>query len=542
MLDRFSIRARLIMAGCLALVLFVLLAAMNLYGQQRVASAFSLARATGVEPLLAVEELDGGLQGIRYRLAGVLLDVVSANGARQHLKEARERLPAAWKEFLAGYRPSDSPEEERRLVSAIGKELEGLRPLLEEIDAAYSKDDKEAIGAILREKWPRVHKSLIKPLSELIPARVAAMNRTFDESLAEGQRLSAVAVAANVAGAIALTLIMLPLARSLSSSIGEMRAALMRVAQGELRVELSTRREDELGDMARSIDATLASQRDIISGVQRAADTLADASGRLKAELDEVIDRSKTRGQYMASAAQGITDTTESTKAVADSSTQVAAASAQSRSIANSGNADMEASIAAIGRVAAAVDSSEVIMTDLASATERVQAVTQTIREIAEQTNLLALNAAIEAARAGEQGRGFAVVADEVRKLAERTASSTSDIAATVDAIRAKTWTAVQAMRTVHEEVAVSSHHGQETQRTFAAIVASAERVSQLAHGIASATQVQRASSERTVGEMSQITAMSTENSAAITRVGHVTDEVALLAKQLQTLIGRFHV
>ena len=542
MLDRFSIRIRLIVAGGLALVFFVLLAAMSLYGQQRATAAFGDVRAAGVQPLLAVEEIDGALQGIRFRLAGVPLDVVSANGARQQLKEARERVPLAWKEFLAGYRPATATEEERKLVDAIGKELDGLKPLFDEIDAAYEKDNKEAVAAILREKWPRVHKNLIKPLSELIPARVAAMNRTFDASQAEGNRLSALAVGANLAGAIALALVMLPLVRSLSRAIDEMRGALARVAKGELRVELDTRRGDELGDMARSIDAMLDSQREIISGVQGAAGTLSSAAERLKSELGEVIGRGAARSEYMARAAEGIEQTTASAKDVAASSSQVAEASAESRDIAGSGSAGMEASIAAIRRVETAVDGSAGVMADLANSTERIQAITQTIREIADQTNLLALNAAIEAARAGEQGRGFAVVADEVRKLAERTSASTSDIAATVDAIRDKTGTAVQAMRAVHDEVAESARHSDETRETLGAIVASAERVSGLALGIAAATQSQLASSERAVGEMSQVSAMSAENSAAMARVGGVTDEVAQLAHQLQALIGRFRV
>ena len=542
MLDRFSIRVRLIIAGGLALIFFVLLAAMSLYGQKRASSAFLEVRDAGVQPLLAVEEIDGALQGIRFRLAGVPLDVVSANGARQQLKEARDRLPLAWKDFLAGYRASSASEEERKLVEAIGKELDGLRPLFDEIDAAYAKDDKEAITALLREKWPRVHKNLIKPLSELIPARVSAMNRTFDASQAEGERLNKMAIVANLAGIIALSLVMVPLVRSLTSAIGELRRALARVAKGELKIELNTVRGDELGDMARSLDATLTSQREIISGVQRAANILASAAERLKSELEDVIRRGAARSEYMARAAEGIALTTSAAKDVAATSVQVAEASAGSQDIASKGSAGMEVSIAAIHRVETAVDSSAGIMNDLANSTERIQAITQTIREIADQTNLLALNAAIEAARAGEQGRGFAVVADEVRKLAERTSASTTDIAATVEAIRSKTETAVRAMRAVRDEVAESANHGDQTTKILAEIVSSAERVSELAGGIASASQSQLSAGERAVGEMSQVSSMNAENSAALSRVGEVTDEVAQLAHQLQDLIGRFHV
>lgn len=542
MLNRFSIRLRLTITGGLALFFFILLAATSLYGQKRASSAFIDVREAGVQPLLAVGEIDGALQGIRFRLAGVPLDVVSANGARQHLKEARDRLPLAWKDFLAGYRIASASDEERKLVEAIGKELEGLRPLLDEIDSAYAKDDKEAIIVLLREKWPRVHKTLIKPLSELIPSRVTAMNRTFDSSQAESERLNALTVGTNLVGIMALALIMFPLVRTLTGAIGEMRRALDRVAKGELKIELDTARGDELGDMARSLDATLTSQRDIISGVQRAADILASAAERLKSELEDVIKRGAARAEFMARAAEGIELTTSAAKDVASTSGQVAEASADSRSIAGRGNAGMESSIAAIRRVEAAVGSSAEVMNDLASSTERIQTITLTIREIADQTNLLALNAAIEAARAGEQGRGFAVVADEVRKLAERTSASTTDIAATVDAIRTKTGIAVEAMRAVRDEVTESARHGEQTRETLSAIVASAEQVSTLASGIASTTHAQLAAGERAVGEMSQVSSMNAENSAAMARVGGVTDEVAQLAHQLQDLIGRFHV
>jgi len=542
MFDKLSIRNRLFMLGGLTLLFFIVLAGMSLYGQQRATKALTEVRSEGVTPLLAVQQIDGGLDGIRSRMSGYALDVVSNNGARSHLKETREKLPDLWKAFLGGFKAEHATEDERKAIEAIGKELEALAPLFDEIDAAYVKENKDSVTALLKDKWPLVHKRLVKPLGELIPARLAAMNKTFAASEAEGNRLSVLTIGTNIAGVVVLALIMLPLISSLTTAINEMRGVLARVAQGELNVHLDTRRGDELGDMARSLDATLSSQREIISGVQGAAGNLAAGAERLTKELAEVVDRGRARSEFMDRAAQGIEHTTLAAKEMADSSGQVAEASAESRSIAGSGNAGMEVAISAIRRVETAVESSTGVMTDLSDATERIQAIAQVIREIAEQTNLLALNAAIEAARAGEQGRGFAVVADEVRKLAERTSASTSDITSTVDAIREKTATAVQAMRTVRDEVTESARHSDETRKTLDAIVASAERVSDLASGIAASTQSQLSASERTVGDMSKVSAMSADNAASIQRVGAETDEVARLANQLQSMIGRFKV
>jgi methyl-accepting chemotaxis protein len=535
-----SIRARLIFAGVLSVALLVLLAGLGIYGQQRASAAFGEARDHAVKPLLDVTELDAALKEVRFRMAGVALEIVSANGARQHLKETREQLPTLWRDFLAKYHGGTA--EERKAVEAIGKEIEGLPPIFDALDAAYARDDRAAVVAVLNEKWPRVHKSIIRPLGELLPKLVASMNVTFEASQREGRRLSMIAVAANVAGVVVLALVLLQVIPSLTRGIADIRGVLARVAEGQLDIHPDTRRGDELGDMARSLDATLKSLREIISGVQGSSATLTSAADRLNNELADVTERGRARGEFMTRAAEGIEQTTVSAKDVAASSTQVAEASADSRSVAASGNARMEKSIAAIRRVESTVDQSAAVMADLSSETERIQAITQVIREIADQTNLLALNAAIEAARAGEQGRGFAVVADEVRKLAERTSTSTTAIAATVEAIRAKAATAVQSMQNVHEEVVDSVRFSDETRETLGAIVTSAERVSDLARGIAAATQSQLQASERTVGEMSQVSAMSADNSAAIKRVGEVTAEVDQLAHQMQGLIGRFRV
>jgi methyl-accepting chemotaxis protein len=339
-----------------------------------------------------------------------------------------------------------------------------------------------------------------------------------------------------------LLIIVLPLLSSLSRAISELRTVLAGVASGDLTRKPDLARKDELGDMARSVAATVDGLQGILASVKRAADNMVDSSVRLSSELKTVMERSQVRATLMNHASQSIDRMTESARVIADGSGQVASASQAARGIAVDGDARMERNIAATKRVESAVGQSTAIISELAAATDRINEMTGVIREIADQTNLLALNAAIEAARAGEQGRGFAVVADEVRKLAERTSASTGDIANTVSAIRAKTDSAVSAMAKVSEEVKEGTRFAHETRETLEGIVSSSERVTSLSQQIAMATREQMDSSQSTADDMSQAGLVSAENSASIRRVGEITGEVDRIAHEMQTLIGRFRL
>ncbi|MDO8933666.1 MAG: methyl-accepting chemotaxis protein [Rhodocyclaceae bacterium] len=542
MLGNLSIRGRLLATVIMAIGFLTLLAGVNLYGQQKSGAALADVQAKAVLPLMAVQEIDNDLREVRFRTAGAVLDIISMNGARNHLKEVRERLPGAWQQFRTGFDAAAAPGEERQLVEDIGKELDGFKAYLDLLDAAYQKEDKAALTSLLDEKWPPIQKKLVKPLSQLIPARAAAVKTTFEISTAEGRKLSTLSIASYFVCVAGLALLMLPLIGSLARAIGDLKGVLSHVAEGDLNCRPDTSRQDELGDMARSLNATIERLHEIIGGVQGAAHTLADRSEQLSREIDDVMERGAARSDIMSRAAASIDQMNASARDIAAGSGQVAEASGAARGIAVNGNERMEASIAATQRVETAVDGSAAIIEELSAATDRVNQVTLVIREIADQTNLLALNAAIEAARAGEQGRGFAVVADEVRKLAERTSASTADIAATVETIRGKTASAVDAMSRARHEVADGVRFNRETRETLDGIVGASERVTGLARQIADATRQQMAASDNTASDMAQASQMSSENSASLQRLDAVTREVAQMAQELQQVVGRFRV
>jgi methyl-accepting chemotaxis protein len=542
MFNSISIRGRLLITAVMSIGFLILLAGVNLYGLRHATAALDTVQTKAVQPMLAIQEIDDRLKEIRFDMAGAVLEVTSYIGARNRLGERRQRLPLAWQDFLAGFDADTASAEEKEQVGNIGKQLEGIKEFFDTLDAAYAKEDKEAVTEMLQNKWPVIQKKLAKPLSQLLPARVDAVKQTFEASAAESRNLNVLSIASFVVCAVGLLLMLLPLTRSLTQAIENLKATLTKVAAGDLSAQPDTRRRDELGDMARSLATTLDHLREIISGVKAAGDRLAGASDQMAQELSVVIQRGHERAQYMNRAADSIQHMSAAAESIAGSSAQAAGASDDARSRAAMGNSHMESSIAATQRVESAVDNSAAVIQELSSATDRINEITNTIREIADQTNLLALNAAIEAARAGEQGRGFAVVADEVRKLAERTSASTSDITSMVESIRSKTGSAVTAMARVHDEVADGMRYARETRDTLDGIVVAAEQVTQLARQIADATQGQLDASNSTTRDMNQVVSMSTENSASLNRVGEISGNLSSLSHQLQQMIGRFRL
>jgi len=538
----FSIRGRLQLTVAVSLLFLTLLMGVNLYSQRQTSAALTVVQEENVRPLLALQSIGRDLKDIRFNMAGVLLGQLPSVGSRNHLLEVRQTIPQTWQEFKAHHRSERDGEEEKAAIETLDKGIAALPPLFDRIEAAYAKDDKQALGGLLEDDWPVVQSKVVKPITKLLPAQVKKVEESFASNAAMGSRLSMLSVGAYVACVAVLLLLVAPLISSLSRAIADLKATLAKVAEGDLNAHPDMSRQDELGDMARSVGATADSLRTLIQSLKSAADTLSGTAEEMAGELGAIQERSKARSQVMDQVSGSVNQMTSAAAEIADGSSQVAEASDEARSIAASGNARMGDSIAATERVEQAVNDSVAVISELSAATDRIQEVTQVIREIADQTNLLALNAAIEAARAGEQGRGFAVVADEVRKLAERTSASTADIATTVGTIRSKTLSAVDAMGRVHGEVADGVRFSRETRDTLDGIVAASARVTDLARQIAAATQQQRSASDDTSRSMDQVSAMTAENSASVSRVGDVSQSMTRMAHELQQLIGRFRV
>jgi methyl-accepting chemotaxis protein len=229
-----------------------------------------------------------------------------------------------------------------------------------------------------------------------------------------------------------------------------------RIADGDLTVRLDTGRGDEIGAVMRAMHEMAAKLGSIIGGVRSASDTIGEAARQMSVATNQVSTATEAQAQASAASAAALEEVTVSINEVSTLAGETEASSQKTSRLTEESVAAIRAAVDEIESMAGAIGASSEQVAGLVKRSEEVGGIAGVIREIADQTNLLALNAAIEAARAGEQGRGFAVVADEVRKLAERTAKATHEIAQVIGQIQDETRQTVSSM----EAVAPKIQHG----------------------------------------------------------------------------------
>ena len=188
------------------------------------------------------------------------------------------------------------------------------------------------------------------------------------------------------------------------------------------------------------------------------------------------------------------------------------------------------------------VEKSSVVVQSLGDKSKQIGEIVAVINDISDQTNLLALNAAIEAARAGEQGRGFAVVADEVRKLAERTGKATSEISGMIKSVQSEVDSAVDAMHQTSEQVRVGLEYSAQASDRLNAIVQSVSGLQDMVQQIAGATEEMSSTSETISGDVAEIAGSSGEISRGTHQIAQSSAEIARLAGDLKTMVDRFKV
>jgi methyl-accepting chemotaxis protein len=310
--------------------------------------------------------------------------------------------------------------------------------------------------------------------------------------------------------------------------------------EGDLTRRLDVRSKDEIGDAAMAFNDMMGKFGALVRHVNDAATQVSSAARELSGNAGQVAQSSTQQNDKSAQAAASVEKMVTSIASIAQSTENVHLQSRESLSRSDEGNQSLSRLIGEVGLVENTVKEIAESVTKFVKSTESITSMTREVKDIADQTNLLALNAAIEAARAGEQGRGFAVVADEVRKLAEKSSSSAGEI----DAI---TQTLSQQADVVRQSITNGLEHIASSQQSMATVsdvlAAAATSVTEVGRGlddIANATEEQRRVSSDVAQNIDAIASMARDNSRAIDQTASSAQRLESLADNLQSTVGRF--
>ncbi len=350
-------------------------------------------------------------------------------------------------------------------------------------------------------------------------------------------------LAAIVIGIPLLAFIYLFIRNFITGPLDKMVAGLRDISSGEgdLTRRLEIRSKDEIGDAAEAFNRMMEKFSALVRHVSESAGQVSAAAHTLSTSAGQVAASSTQQDAKSSAAAMAVEQMLASIGSIAQGMEKVHEQSRESLRRSGEGNESLSRLIGEVGQVEATVKEIAESVTEFVRSTESITNMTRQVKDIADQTNLLALNAAIEAARAGEQGRGFAVVADEVRKLAEKSSASASEI----DAV---THTLAQQAEVVRRSIESGLDHiasSQSSMNTVAEVLASASTsVTEVGRGldaIASATDEQRRVSGEVAQNIESIASMSRDNAQAVEQTATSAQEMEALADKLQGTVGRFH-